>query len=58
MTNIDAKIKEIWKMNQVTQDNQIKDECQLRDLAKSIEFYNKKFDKLERDNRKKEEKIN
>ena len=58
MTNIDAKIKEIWKMNQVTQDNQIKDKCQLRDLAKSIEFYNKKFDKLERDNRKKEEKIN
>ena len=45
-------------MNQVTQDNQIKGECQLRDLVKSIEFYNEKFDELERDNRKKEEKIN
>ena len=45
-------------MNQVTQDNQIKGECQLRDLVKSIEFYNEKFDELERDNKKKEEKIN
>ena len=38
MKNIEAKIKEIWEMNQVTQDNQIKGECQLRDLVKSIEF--------------------
>ena len=52
MKNIDAKIKEICEMNQVTQDNQIKGECQLRDLVKSIEFYNEKFDKLGRDNRK------
>ena len=58
MKNIEAKIKEIWEMNQVTQDNQIKGECQLRDLVKSIEFYNEMFDELERDNRKKEEKIN
>ena len=58
MKNIEAKIKEIWEMNQVTQDNQIKGECQLRDLVKSIEFYNEKFDELDRDNRKKEEKIN
>ena len=56
--NIEVKIKEIWEMNQVTQDNQIKGECQLRDLVKSIEFYNEKFDELERDNRKKEENIN
>ena len=42
----------------MTQDNQIKGECQLRDLFKSIEFYNEKFDELRRDNRKKEEKIN
>ena len=45
-------------MNQVTQDNQIKGECQLRDFVKSIEFCNEKFDELDRDNRKKEEKIN
>ena len=45
-------------MNQVTQMNQIKGECQLRNLVKSIKFYNENFDKLERDNRKKEEKIN
>ena len=38
--------------------NQIKVECQLRNLVKSIKFYNENFDKLERDNRKKEEKIN
>ena len=58
MKNIEAKIKKIWEMNQVTQDNQIKGECQLRDFVKAIEFYNEKFDKLERDNRKKEEKTN
>ena len=58
MKSIEAKVKEIWEMNQATQDNQIKGECQFRDLVKSIEFYNEKFDKLERDNRKKEEKIN
>ena len=58
MKNIEAKIKEIWYINHVTQDNQIKGECQLRDLVKSIEFYNEKFDELERDNRKKEEKTN
>ena len=58
MKNIEAKIKEIFEMNQVTQDNQIKGESQLGDLVKSIEFYNEKFDELDRDNRKKEEKIN
>ena len=58
MKNIEAKIKEIWEINHVIQDNQIKGEYQLRDLVKSIEFYNEKFDELERDNRKKEEKTN
>ena len=45
------------EINQVMQDNQIKSECQFRDLVKSIEFYNEKSDKLGRDSRKKEEKI-
>ena len=46
-------------MKQVTQDNQIiKGECQFRDLVKSIKIYNDKFDELERDTSKKEEKIN
>ena len=45
-------------MNHATHDNQIKCECQLRDLVKPIESYNEKFEELERDNRKKEEKIN
>ena len=58
MKNIEAKIKYIWEMNKVTQHNQIKGECQLRDLVKSTEFYNEKFDELERDNREKEKKIN
>ena len=58
MKNIEAKIKEICEMNQVTLDNQIKGQCQLRDLVKSIEFYNERCGELERDNRKKEEKIN
>ena len=57
MKNVEPKIKKICEMNQVKQDNQIKGECQLRNLVKSTEFYNEKFDKLERDNRKKEEKI-
>ena len=43
-------------MNQMTQVNQIKDECQRRDLVKSKEFYNEKFNELGRDNKKKEEK--
>ena len=58
MKNIEAKIKEIWDMNQVTQDNQIQGKFPPRDLVKSIEFYSEKFDELEGDNRKKEEKIN
>ena len=57
MRNIETKIKEIQEMNQVTQDNLIKGECLLRDFVKSIEFQNEKFDELERDNRKKEDKI-
>ena len=58
MKNTEAKIKEIWEMNHVTHDNQIKGECQLRDLVKPIESYDEKFEELERDHRKKEEKIN
>ena len=34
MKNIEAKIKEICETNQVTQDNQIKGKCQLRDPVK------------------------
>ena len=45
-------------MYQVTQDNQIKGECQLWYLVKFIEFSNEKCDELERNNRNKEEKIN
>ena len=58
MKNIEAKIKEIWDMNQVTQDNQIQGKFPPRDLVKSMEFYSEKFDELEGDSRKKEEKIN
>ena len=58
MKNIELEIKEICELNQVTQDNQIRSECQLRCFVKPIEFYNEKFDKLERDNKKKEEKVN
>ena len=45
-------------MNPVTQDNQIKSEGQLRDLNKSMKFYNEMFNELQRDNRKKKEEIN
>ena len=47
MKNIEVKIKETCEMNQVTQDNQIKGEYQLRDLFKSIELYKEKFNELE-----------
>ena len=57
MKNIEAKIK-VCEMNPVTQDNQIKGEGQLRDLNKSMKFYNEMFNELQRDNRKKEEEIN
>ena len=57
LKHIEDKIKEIWEMNLMTQDNQIKGECHMRDFVKSIEFYNEKFHKLERDSRKKERKI-
>ena len=53
----EAKIKEMCEMNQVTQDSQNKGECQLRDLAESIKFFNEKFHKLEKDNRNKEEQM-
>ena len=56
LKHIEDKIKEIWEMN-LAQDNQIKGECHMRDFAKSIEFYNEKFHKLERDSRKKESKF-
>ena len=57
MKNIEAKIK-VCEMNPVTQDNQIKGEGQLRDLNKSMKFYNEMFNELQRDNRKKKEEIN
>lgn len=57
MKNIEAKIK-VCEMNPVTQDNQIKGEGQLRDLNKSMKFYNELFNELQRDNRKKKEEIN
>lgn len=57
MKNIKAKVK-VCEMNPVTQDNQIKSEGQLRDLNKSMKFYNEMFNELQRDNRKKEEEIN
>ena len=57
MKNIEAKIK-VCEMNPVTQDNQTKGEGQLRDLNKSMKFYNEMFNELQRDNRKKKEEIN
>ena len=56
--NIETKIKEIYETNQAAQDNQIKGECKLRDLVKSIEFYNEKCNELGKDNRKKQEEVN
>lgn len=40
---IEVKIKEICEITQVTHHNQIKSECQFRDLVDSIEFYKKKL---------------
>lgn len=48
MKDIVFKINDIYEMNQVTQDNQVKGEYQLIDLPKSIEICNKTLDKLER----------
>ena len=39
------------------EDRQIKGKCQLTDLAKGVDFINQKFDKYEKDPRKKDAKI-
>ena len=44
MQNLEKQVGQIFKMLEKTEDRQIKGECQLTNLAKSVNFINQKFD--------------
>ena len=49
MQNLEKQVGQIFKMLEKTEDSQIKDECQLTDLAKGVDFITQKFDKYQKD---------
>ena len=57
MQNLEKQVSQIFKMLEKTEDRQIKDESQLTDLAKGVEFINQKFDEYEKDRQEKDEII-
>ena len=54
MRNLEKQVNQIFKMLEKTEDRQIKGECQLTDLVKSVEFITQKFDEYEKDRREKD----
>ena len=54
MRNLEKQVGQIFKMVERTEDRQIKGECELTDLAKSVEFITQKFDEYETDRREKD----
>ena len=54
MRNLEKQVGQIFKMVERTEDCQIKGECELTDLAKSVEFITQKFDEYETDRREKD----
>ena len=54
MQNLEKQVGQIFKMLEKTEDRQIKDECQLTDFAKGVEFITQKFDEYEKDRREKD----
>ena len=54
MQNLEKQVGQIFKMLEKTEDRQIKDECQLIHLAKSVDFITQKFDEYEKDRREKD----
>ena len=47
----EKQVDQIFKTPENTEDCQIKGECQLTDLVKSVDFITQKFDKYEKDRR-------
>ena len=54
MQNLEKQVGQIFKMLEKTENRQIKDECQLIHLAKSVDFITHKFDEYEKDRREKD----
>ena len=54
MQNLEKQVGQIFKMLEKTEDRQIKDECQLTDLAKGVDFITQKLDEYEKDRREKD----
>ena len=54
MQNLEKQVGQIFKMLEKTEYRQIKDECQLTNLAKGVEFITQKCDEYEKDQREKD----
>ena len=54
MQNLEKQVGQIFKMLEKIEGRQIKDECQLADLAKGVDFITQKFDECEKDRREKD----
>ena len=54
MHNLERQVGQIFKMLEKTEDRQIKGECQLTGMGKSVEFITQKFDEYEKDRREKD----
>ena len=55
LTDLQAKVVEMFKLAQKTNESQIKGEQQLIDLTKSVKYISKQFVKYEKDRKEKEE---
>ena len=57
MKDLQAKMVEMFKLAQKTNESQIKGEQQLIDLTKSVKYISEQFDEYEKDRKEKEEII-
>ena len=53
MQNLEKQVGEIFKMFEKTEDCQIKEECELIDLGKGVDFITQIFDEYEKTQGKK-----
>ena len=54
MQDLEKQVGQIFKMLEKTEDRQIKDDCQLTDSAKGVDFITHKFDEYEKDGHEKD----
>ena len=54
MQNLEKQVGQIFKMLEKTEDRQFKDQCQLTDLAKGVDYITQKFVEYEKDRREKD----